>query len=83
MISDQQDQRMDKMTYKSTKWPIVESCTATKKGSSWLSITYIQGHYLMEKELFLLVGDDDSDDGDDGILLSAGPTDRRNNQQPH
>ena len=24
---------------------------------------------------------DDSDEGDDGILLSAGPTDRRNDQQ--
>ena len=37
----------------------------------------------MEKKLFLLVGDDDSDDGDDGILPSAGPTDRQNNQQIH
>ena len=26
-------------------------------------------------------GDDDSDDSDDGILLSAGPMDRRNDQQ--
>ena len=35
----------------------------------------------MEKKLFLLVGDDDSDDGDDGILPSAGRMNRRNNQQ--
>ena len=35
----------------------------------------------MEKKLFLLVGDDDSDDGDDGILPSAGPTDRQKDQQ--
>ena len=30
-----------------------------------------------------MIGDDDSDDSDDGILPSAGPTDRRNNQQIH
>ena len=39
-----------------------------------------------EKKLVVLAGDDDSDDsddGEDGILPSAGPTDRRNNQQIH
>ena len=37
------------------------------------------GASLYGKELFLLVGDDDSDDSDDsddGIIPSAGPTDR-------
>ena len=47
----QQDQQTDKMTDKSTKWPI-ESCAATKKGLSWLSLTYIQGHYQMKKSYF-------------------------------
>ena len=41
------------------------------------------GASLDGKELFLLVGDDDSDNSDDGILPSAGPTDRWNNQETH
>ena len=39
------------------------------------------GASLDGKELSLLVGDDNSDDSDDGILPSAGPTDRQNDQQ--
>ena len=33
--------------------------------------------------LVVIGDDDDSDDSDDGILPSAGPTDRWNNQQTH
>ena len=29
----------------------------------------------------VMIGDDDGDDSDDGILPSAGPTDRQNDQQ--